>query len=351
MPANIPALTGIRGYAALWVVVMHYTWGAGNGGDSWFYRIALNGFGGVIIFLVLSGFVLTHVYRAEFSQRLSARGYGAYLHNRLARIYPLHILTLLVFVALAYLGIQPSGENETAYTFALNLLLIHAWGFVNDFSWNMLSWTISVEMFAYLWLLPLLVAVLFNLPRTFSAIAVVAAVLIVWADPLPRLLVKAGVDITGLQLGFGYFLFVFSFVFAAGVALYRVVQNGVTQSVGTALVLTGLGVILYACTVPLQNWLMMVGAVFLVAGLIPDNGLGRMLFGNRPSVFLGDVSYALYLTHMLLNSVITYFAPGTGLAARLVAAILVAAVVHYAFERPARAYLRGLWQSRRYGFA
>src|SRR5450631_1426653 len=60
----------------------------------------------VDFFFVLSGFVLTHTYGARIS---SLKAYGQFIRKRLARIYPLHAVMILVFVlagvAVAHLGL------------------------------------------------------------------------------------------------------------------------------------------------------------------------------------------------------------------------------------------------------
>lgn len=342
MIRNIPALTGVRGYAALWVVLMHYTWGAGMKGDGLFMHALLYGFSGVIVFLVLSGFVMAHVY-PEFRKSVNLAPYGAYFYKRIARIYPLHLVTLFAFLALMKAGYPIETPNETAYTFGLNLLLIQAWGFVNQFSWNALSWTISVEMFAYIWF-PFAALVMFKLPRFFAAAVMAGTVWLLIEMPHVRLLRAAGIDVNGIVLAHGNFLIQFSSVFIVGVALYRVIEgiDKLPKAVSDGLVIAGIAVFAYACTVPFHSWIMTCGALLLIAGLLCDKGLGRLLFGNRVSVFLGEISYSLYLTHFLLNVVLSIEIAGLRLADKISLAICTATISYYLIERPSRNFLRKL---------
>ncbi|MGB5148060.1 MAG: acyltransferase family protein, partial [Porticoccaceae bacterium] len=93
---EIAALTGLRGFAALWVLMFH-TWGAAGprrmefGIGSWtldftpFFSI---GWAGVQVFFVLSGFLLAQPY-ARWSRGAAARpGVGPYLARRCARVLP-----------------------------------------------------------------------------------------------------------------------------------------------------------------------------------------------------------------------------------------------------------------------
>lgn len=342
MTKNIPALTGVRGYAALWVVLMHYTWGGGMKGEGLFMQILHYGFAGVIVFLVLSGFVMAHSY-PEFRQSIRTSAYGSYFYKRIARIYPLHLVTLLAFLALAGVGYPLRTPNDTAFTFGLNLLLVQAWGFVNEFSWNALSWTISVEMFAYIWF-PFIALALFKLPKAYSALVVALMVWILMERPNLVILKAAGIDTTYITLAYGNFLVQFTAVFIGGVALYRVAQGieKLPTKVSNALVIAGMAILGYACTVPFRSWILMCGALLLIAGLLCDKGLGRLLFGNRVSVFLGEISYSLYLTHVLLNAVLSNTIAGLRLADKISLAICTATITYYLIERPSRSFLRKL---------
>ncbi|MFK9081286.1 acyltransferase family protein [Pseudomonas neuropathica] len=347
MPTNVPALTGVRGFAALWVVLMHYTWVSGYTGQNFFDQVTFYGFAGVTVFLVLSGFMMAHAY-PTFRETVSVPQFAEYFYKRIVRIYPLHLATIVAFLILVKMGYPLAGRNDTDYTLMLNLFLVHAWGFVNEFSWNAVSWTISVEMFAYIWF-PFVIFSLYRLPKFASAITIVAAVYVLRDLPYVKLLNSLGVDTSAIILGHGYYLFQFTSVFIAGVALYRLMQD--TQRwpawVCDAMMLSGIAVLLYACTVPFETWRMMCGSLLIVGGLLHGKGLGNLLFGNRASVFLGDISYSLYLTHFMLGAVLPQHFVGLTLAQKLAAALVIATISYYVIERPSRDFLRKLWKAPR----
>jgi hypothetical protein len=94
--ANIRPLTSLRFFAALWVVLYHY-WPKLDVRPSprcWLSK----GYLGVELFFVLSGFILCHVYLTALGEERFR--YGSFLWNRLARVYPLHLATLLGMIAL-----------------------------------------------------------------------------------------------------------------------------------------------------------------------------------------------------------------------------------------------------------
>jgi peptidoglycan/LPS O-acetylase OafA/YrhL len=84
---EIRPLTGIRGFAAWLVVLFHFYagWVLLVPSLSWGESLATHGAIGVDLFFILSGFILSYVYRAGES-KLGAAEYGRFLWLRLARI-------------------------------------------------------------------------------------------------------------------------------------------------------------------------------------------------------------------------------------------------------------------------
>jgi len=103
----------------------------------------------VDLFFVISGIVIGNLYM----DRIHSWGdYGTFMRRRLARIYPLHLATLLFYVALGVFltmcGIRMA-RFDTSQILP-NLLLVQAW-FANGVrSYNIVSWSISAEFFLYL---------------------------------------------------------------------------------------------------------------------------------------------------------------------------------------------------------
>jgi peptidoglycan/LPS O-acetylase OafA/YrhL len=100
-PEQLASLTPLRGTAALWVVIFHFCWYFPAVHPERYTGAVYKGYLAVDMFFVLSGFVITHVYKEGFARRVTGRRYRAFLKARVARIYPLHITVLLLFVATA----------------------------------------------------------------------------------------------------------------------------------------------------------------------------------------------------------------------------------------------------------
>lgn len=104
------------------------------------------------LFFIISGFLIfEHYHRMP----LTRADYLEYLAKRLARLYPLHLITLSVFVAFAvtvHLGIFNSQGADTRYALSAlpaNLLLLQGWGVSDMLTFNFVSWSLSGEWFSY----------------------------------------------------------------------------------------------------------------------------------------------------------------------------------------------------------
>ena len=152
-------LTGIRGCAALWVVLFHFRndiYEATNYLDQ-FKPILNRGYFGVDLFFCLSGFILGYVYLSNYLEnRLSrSRIVKDFFIKRFARLYPVYLSTTVAAYLLYFLAIisghefhTNSSSNFSALNLAKNLFGVQAWA--GSASLNGPSWSVSVEFFAYL---------------------------------------------------------------------------------------------------------------------------------------------------------------------------------------------------------
>jgi peptidoglycan/LPS O-acetylase OafA/YrhL len=130
---EISALTSLRGVAALTVLIFHII-------------PDFRGYLAVDLFFLLSGFVLTHVYNTI---ELNRKNYLNFLKARLARIYPVHWIILIVLLPM--LDTRP--DFSSGGLLSSVLLLQSPW---HPMCWNYASWSISAEWHSYL-LFPILV--------------------------------------------------------------------------------------------------------------------------------------------------------------------------------------------------
>lgn len=148
-------LDGFRGICAVAVVLFH-TQILQSFSELAFFRHA-DLF--VEFFFVLSGFVMFHAYgQRAFTPDVFRR----FVISRTFRLYPLHLLMLLVFIGLEFgkLWAEHHGFsfNDAAFTgktapseILPNALLLQSWiGDFNSLSFNTPAWSISIEYYLYM---------------------------------------------------------------------------------------------------------------------------------------------------------------------------------------------------------
>lgn len=344
----IHSLTGIRGYAALWVVFYHLRNVLLEAFPelSVYHSISAAGFLGVDLFSVLSGFVISFTY----GERMAVPNLPQtteYLWHRLVRIYPMVLFMLGVFtIAFLYTrGIDSIGVLPYDRSLMLQLFMLNGWGFETQFAWNVPSWTVSAEWFCYLcfpFAAPLLARIthpVWAVVITFFTIIMVLAILYTMSVKNFDMLLDWGV----IRIG-GEFL--------SGCLLYRCYRAGWASNLPwDAIGIISLLIITFLVSarvlfVPLVIFLFTV----LIYSLSYNPRWLTMLFGNKISLYLGEISYSIYMVHWfvvieipkLLGDTIADIPAIHRLWLLPVATVLVSALTNYFVERQAKVHLRKL---------
>jgi peptidoglycan/LPS O-acetylase OafA/YrhL len=309
-PEHLASLTPLRGIAALWVVLFHYCWHFPAVHPDRYTGAVYKGYLAVDLFFMLSGFVISHVYHRQFAQQVTGRHYRDFLKARVARIYPLHLTVLLVFVATAlaeqaavyahggsFGPIRLVGERSVGGFFANLLMLQGIWA--RELSWNDPSWSISLEFLAY-FLFPLLFPWLWRArPAAKAGIAGLLLVVLGW------LAYSTGDDFNQWN-GLGAIMRCLpEFLFGALLySAYRGQVLGSPLATDTALltaILLLCGMLHFAAPdfgiVPLF-------ALLLLTAVANKGRLGSLL-NSAPLLWLGNISYSLYLIHWFVLFVAT----------------------------------------------
>lgn len=360
-PSDLRALTSLRAFLALGVVLFHYQlqWDPALGFSPIIERSRL----AVDAFFMLSGFILAHVYGPSFAD--GTFSYRRFIVARLARLYPLHLavlvgVTLMVVAARAF-GVPYDPATYTTEGFLKTLFLVQAWlPSETGFNWSGPSWSLSAEWFAYL-LFPayaLLALRMRGHPWLLLILGVVAYVAIdaAYGAIFGKVLPRAEDDMGILRIVPAFLI---------GMALYGLGRGTIWRpalAISACLATTGL--LLAGMQLSLDDRLIVAltaPVVFCWSMLAKTQSEG--LLASPPLVFAGEVSFALYLAHMpilVAYKGITAEMRGIDsafimtpieLAGVFVVTALVSVTLHLFVERPGRTAIRKWLEGRTKPFA
>lgn len=368
---EIKALSGLRIVAAVWVVLFHFRPLLAEASPGFRAALApvLNaGAQGVDLFFILSGFVLTWNYLDRMGESWSTRSTLRFLWLRLARVWPVYLVTMHLAAAFAvftlYVGRFPLPPDVIGSLNALSwikqVLLVQLWfqPYFDGSSWDGPAWSISAEWLAYL-LFGGLVLVVFRIA------AVTRARGLIW------LAIAAALAPTLLLLAHGVFYTPWSWLprivmqFTAGALACAAVRrlrlsDRSRQAAGLAAVALVVVIIagLYLLDAhPPQGMLDaggLVDVLFVPLVITLSIGAGSLpaLLSTPVMVYLGHISFGLYMVHEIVHTawnwaaqqfaitlVPSWSAKFTVLGLVLLATVL-AALLYHVVEEPARRWMR-----------
>lgn len=309
---HLPELDALRGLAALVVVFSHYfgLWSLDTldaGQRALFGQVLYPLFIGrssVILFFVLSGFVLTLPYVRGRPPR-----YSVFIRRRLARIYLPYVAALALGVAGDVLLARPILVNSwfsqtwtmpvTPGLVANHLLLV---GTYADAQINTAFWSLAVEMRLSI-VFPLVCLLLLRAgrPLVLTLVAVTSAFIVL----TPHFLVgRLGAQTYNAVVGtsLGLLSFALGFLLARHLERVRAVWGWLGPAQRAAAFVAALVLFEWASDLggtrlaPLQNCVAAAGAVGIMAAALCSPRSRQLL--NRPvTAWLGRISYSLYLVH------------------------------------------------------
>jgi peptidoglycan/LPS O-acetylase OafA/YrhL len=257
---HIPAIDGLRAIAVLSVVAYH----AG----------APAGFVGVDVFFVISGYLITGVL-------LERPPLVEFYARRARRILPAAFLCVLVTLALSFALLPSAGDvarsAASAGLFVANVFFQHAtgdyWSDSADTMPLLHLWSLSVEeQFYLLWPLLLLAG-----RRWLPWVAGISLALFAWwsyADPSAAF-------------------------YQMPARAWELAAGGLIAAGYVRPIRFGLPLVLLACLVPMPHWVAVpvavLGSTFLIASI--HAGRSVRVLEARPLVYVGLISYSLYLWH------------------------------------------------------
>ena len=290
--AHRPQLDGLRTFAVLVVILSHYA------PRSW-WRVLPEGSRGVELFFVLSGFLISSILwrgrlAVERRETVARRVWGRFLIRRTLRIFPIYYLMIL-FAVVAGLGIT-THELKWYASYAANIYFVRRGSVAGPTS---ILWSLAVEeQFYLLW-----PAILLFFPRRAVKLVLGGALFLALAYrvravlqglPFREFLLPGCIDMfaAGAILGI---LFVEKHparrrferaCLAASVLLFAAVEllpeSLLPRLIANTLARSAMGLI----------------SVWLVGGAERGfRGPAGAVLSARPVVYLGRISYGIYLYH------------------------------------------------------
>lgn len=345
---RVASLTGVRAVAAMTVMGTHAAYGTGLLSQGYLGLMSARLEVGVAIFFVLSGLLLFRPWVRAAASGAAAPSSWRYARNRFRRIMPAYVVTVLLVYGIYELRpVQPNpGHTWTGLLRNLTLTQIYSDNYFTEYLHQGLSqmWSLAVEV-AFYAVLPLLAYLLlvvvcrrrFRPVLLLAGLTVLAAVSPVWLVLLH--------NTEWMPVGGGAWLPHYLVWFVGGMALAVLGTMGVRCYAMAALPLalacylvvsTPIAGVVTAPALNLSEDLSKTLFYAVIAALVVaplalgDRGLYARVMGSRPMVWLGEISYEVFLLHVVAMDLVMEFVLGwnvyTGSATVLFIVTLAATV-------------------------
>lgn len=339
----IPQLDALRAIAVLLVIISHWL-----AASHFLNRCLPNGILGVTLFFVLSGYLITGILLK--SKEMLGKGlrlkdaFIIFYVRRSLRIFPVYYLFILLLVLLHPIDILPSIVWHLLY--ASNFYFWLHNGFAAQLSH---LWSLAVEeQFYLIWPAVILMTGRMKLPKVFLAGILIALVFraLMYNPPshLGRLLMPGSLDAfsVGALLAYGQFyktnwynkLLSVKTVGFIGMSLLMVLLHiGLHYYKNDLLIL-----IFYYLIISLFFFMLLL----VVSVNTTKNRLSALLLENPVLLYLGKISYGLYLFHLIIPTLNDLHLPGLllpysvniKLGLRFILLVGMASLSWYFFEKP-----------------
>lgn len=342
-------LTSLRGIAAFLVVLYHLK----DSVSHYVFMEPLNnvfkhGYLAVDFFFLLSGFIISYSYYGSFNANVNRKELVSFITKRFARIAPLHIFVLLMFtifpLAHFFTGRQINPEIYAIDSFLAKLFLVDMW-FINSTywdTWNFPSWTISGEWLAYL-LFPF---VTFVFPKNKITVPLLLVLLI---TSIAYLYSYFGYSTIGQGIGtLGIIRCVFMFYVGFCIFhIYDYLKSRLTPSiVNINLFLSFTVTLVLGFTVSENHFFIPACFAWILLSLLLSNTFIHRALNHKWLVYLGDISYSLYLTHIFVRTLYStifmddlFRASLFDYIAMIVLCFILSHFTYQCIEKPARKFI------------
>lgn len=350
---EIKSLTGLRGVAAVYVVIFHFL--IGQQFTNPLTTLLAHGYLAVDIFFVLSGFVMTLTYNHLFDRGYSLSGYAKFLGKRIARVYPLYFVGSLCAFFLIRAGLLDAPHLKLQVALLWNVFMVQAWGITESLDGP--GWSISAEWAAYL-LFPVFLLLLIERRRGrwLALLSSVGALILLTVLPVSHahaVAPAALLDIHDSRYGLPVVRCLSEFIL--GMLAYK------SSTMPCVNCFAARGRVHDALALSVVLLLMLPYTDLLIASLIPPLLVGlasgrsvtARVLSSKPLGTAGRYSFSIYMVHTLLYGVLGWihhrinsaglhhgqtFAALAGISLT----IPLSALAYQLIEKPGRSLIRNL---------
>jgi peptidoglycan/LPS O-acetylase OafA/YrhL len=351
--SRLHELDSLRALAAFGVIGWHYTNHFQASPLAYlmqpFYR---HGLLLVDFFFVLSGFVLARAYWTE----TRSASIGSNLRDRVARIYPLHFVTLCAAALMQWYLFHPLASQPFIYSFndkfdfAVNALLLNRTGLERGFSFNAPSWSISTEF-----VVNVIFFVFIGMPKLVARVGLIALFVLSFGIVIKNGLISNATVFGGIDNDiFRTIVGFLAGTFAATINAKVLSRYKLKEPFADAVVLASVCGFLYYCArgdFSGYRDLAIALTLFpvLILGVIHGWAFKSML-RFAPLVYLGTISYSIYLVHYPLQLAIHVVSIATAtkmpyanaffFVGFMAAVVALASITYWLIELPGKRLLR-----------
>ncbi|AVJ02778.1 TPA: acyltransferase family protein [Haemophilus influenzae] len=342
-----PEIDGLRAIAVISVIIYHLN-------ENWLS----GGFLGVDIFFVISGFLITGIIITEIQQ--NSFSLKQFYTRRIKRIYPafITVMALVSFIAsviFIYNDFNKLRKTiELAIAFLSNFYLGLTQGYF-DLSANenpvLHIWSLAVEEQYYL-IFPLILILAYKKFREIKVLFIIT--LILFFILLATSFVSANFYKEVLHQPNIYYLSNLRFpelLVGSLLAIYHNLSNKVQLSKQVNNILAILStLLLFSCLFLMNNDIAYIPGITLILPCIftaliihttSQNNIVKLCLSNKAIVFIGKISYSLYLYHWIFIAFAYYITGEKQINNQSIAIVIVLTIIfsvlsYYLIEQPIR---------------
>jgi len=307
-------LTPIRGIAAILVVIFHFEIVLVLFLPREISRLFSKCYLMVDLFFIMSGFIIYHVYGEFFKRNIHTATFNKYIRARLARVYPLHVFTLILTIVLVVSQHFKWDEFFNPRAIPTHVLMLQSFGLHSIYTWNVPAWSISAEFAAYI-IFPVFAFVIYRSKIITPVIISTLIIFIYWILAFKLTKVNGNTSQYNLDQTYDYGYLRGIAGFLAGGMIYQLYLKKIFYFLRADAALIFLSAMVFASLhFGVTDLVFIPVFLLLVLSAAYNTGRVKRFLSNRFLQWLGDISYSVYLLQFPLMIFVIVSLPYFGIS-------------------------------------